>query len=134
MREKNNTRVGIYIDQNLLDRCDENLSKTNARSRSEFISDAIEMYLSWLASKDTSKVLTPALENVIGAKIATTENHIARVIFKQSVEIAMMMHVIAGAFQIDEDNLDRLRGLCVDEVSKIGGRFKFEDAVRIQKG
>ncbi len=134
MKTKNSARVGIYIDKRLLDRCDENLSNTNAKSRSEFISDAIEMYLSWLASRDTSKVLTPALESVIGAKIATTENHIARVIFKQSVEIAMMMHVIAGAFEIDEDNLDRLRGLCVDEVSKLGGRFKFDDAVRIQKG
>ena len=70
---------------------------------------------------------------MIGGKIATTENHIAHVIFKQSVEIAMMMHVIAGAFQIDEDNLDRLRGMCVDEVSRLGGKFKFEDAVRIQK-
>ena len=133
MQSKNNVRVGIYIDKNLLDRCDENIARTNAASRSEFISDAIELYLSWLVSKDTSRVLTPALESVIGGKIATTENHIAHVIFKQSVEIAMMMHVIAGAFQIDEDNLDRLRGLCVDEVSRLGGKFKFEDAVRIQK-
>ena len=77
--------------------------------------------------------LTPALESVIGGKIATTENHFAREHFKLNVEIAMMMHVVAGAFQIDEDNLDRLRGMCVDEVSRLGGKFKFEDAVRIQK-
>ena len=133
MEKYQGTVTGIYIDRNLLARCDENISRTNASSRSEFISDAIEMYLSWLNSKETSKILTPALESVIGGKIATTENHIARVLFKQSVEIAMMMHVVAGAFQIDEDNLDRLRGMCVDEVSRLGGKFKFEDAVRIQK-
>ena len=134
MKDNNSVRTGIYIDKNLLDRCDENISRTNASSRSEFISDSIEMYLSWLNSKETSKILTPALESVIGAKIAVTENHIARVLFKQSVELAMMMHVVAGAFEIDEDNLERLRGMCVDEVSRLCGRFKFEDAVRIQKG
>ena len=134
VKDNNSVRTGIYIDKNLLARCDENISRTNAGSRSEFISDAIEMYLSWLNSKETSKILTPALESVIGGKIATTENHIARVLFKQSVEIAMMMHVVAGAFQIDKDNLDRLRGMCVDEVSRLGGKLKFEDAVRIQKG
>ena len=134
MKDNNSVCTGIYIDKNLLARCDENISRTNASSRSEFISDAIEMYLSWLNSKETSKILTPALESVIGGKIATTENHIARVLFKQSVEIAMMMHVVAGAFQIDKDNLDRLRGMCVDEVSRLGGKLKFEDAVRIQKG
>ena len=134
MKDNNSVRTGIYIDKNLLARCDENICRTNAGSRSEFISDAIEMYLSGLNSKETSKILTPALESVIGGKIATTENHIARVLFKQSVEIAMMMHVVTGAFQIDKDNLDRLRGMCVDEVSRLGGKLKFEDAVRIQKG
>ena len=83
MKNNNSIRTGIYIDRNLLARCDENISRTNASSRSEFISDAIEMYLSWLNSKETSKILTPALESVIGGKIATTENHIARVLFKQ---------------------------------------------------
>ena len=91
------------------------------------------MSINLLKKKNYSDLLTPAFESVVGGKIATTENHIARVLFKQSVEIAMMMHVVAGAFQIDEDNLDRLRGMCVDEVSRLGGKFKFEDAVRIQK-
>lgn len=132
MSEK--TSIGLYIDKAVLDDIESVLKKTNCLSRNEFISEAIRYYIAFLKRGIYSDILTPAYESVIGAKIATTENHIARVIFKQSVEIAMMMHVIAGAFEIDEDNLDRLRGLCVDEVSKLGGRFKFDDAVRIQKG
>lgn len=131
MREK--TSIGLYIDKYVLDDIESAIPETNCLSRNEFIAEAIRFYITFLKKKNYSDLLTPAFESVVGGKIATTENHIARVLFKQSVEIAMMMHVIAGAFQIDEDNLDRLRGMCVDEVSRLGGKFKFEDAVRIQK-
>ena len=132
MRDK--TSIGLYIDKSVIQDIDSVLDKTNCLSRNEFITEAIRRYITFLKRKDYSDILTPAYESVISGKIATTENHIARVLFKQSVEIAMMMHVIAGAFQIDKDNLDRLRGMCVDEVSRLGGKLKFEDAVRIQKG
>ena len=131
MREK--TSIGLYIDKYVLDDIESAIPETNCLSRNEFIAEAIRFYITFLKKKNYSDLLTPAFESVVGGKIATTENHIARVLFKQSVEIAMMMHVVAGAFQIDEDNLDRLRGMCVDEVSRLGGKFNFEDAVRIQK-
>ena len=128
------TSIGLYIDRTVIQDIDSVLNRTNCLSRNEFITEAIRRYITFLKREDYSDILTPAYESAIGAKIATTENHIARVLFKQSVELAMMMHVVAGAFEIDEDNLERLRGMCVDEVSRLCGRFKFEDAVRIQKG
>lgn len=133
-QENNSVRAGIYIDKNLLHKCDEAIKKTNARSRSEFIADAIEMYIAWLDSKDMSMVLTPALESVIGAKILDTENRLARVLFKQGVELAMLMHVVAANSDVDESNLNDLRKLCVEEVSRLSGRYKFDDAVKFQKG
>ncbi len=126
-------RTGIYISRTLLKRCDENISKTNASSRSEFISNAIEMYIAWLNSKENSKVLTPALESVIGAKIAGTENRLSRLLFKLSVETAIMMNVVAASNDIDRESLDRLRISCVKEVKRLNGNFTFEDALEWQK-
>ena len=135
MKNKNDAiRTGIYISQTILKQCDENISKTNASSRSEFISDAIEMYVAWLNSKETSKMLTPALESVIGAKIADTENRLARLLFKLSVEMAMVMNVLAASNEIDKESLNRLRGECIKEVKRLNGKFSFEDAVDWQNG
>ena len=58
------------------------MKKTGARSRSDFIAEALDFYMAWLHSKETSKVLTPALESVISGRIGDTENRIARVLFK----------------------------------------------------
>lgn len=131
-KQKDAVRMGVYISKKLQDRVDHAIPKTDARSRSEFISDALELYLAWLDSHDYSKVLTPALESVIEAKIKDTENHIAGVLFKQGVELAILMHVIAASQQYDPDLLEELRKHCVNEVRKYSGRYRFEDAVAFQ--
>ena len=127
-------RIGLYINQDLLKTCDNAISRTNATSRSDFISNAIEFYIAWLDSKNTTKILTPALESVIGSKILDTEDRIARVLFKQGVELAMLMHVVAATNDITESQLKDLRKICVEEVKRNSGKYKFEDAFRFQKG
>lgn len=132
-QENATVRTGISISRELLNRTDEAMKKTGARSRSDFIAEALDFYMAWLHSEETSKVLTPALESVISGRIGDTENRIARVLFKQSVELAMLMHVVAATHAVRPEDLDNLRKMCVGEVSKINGKFSFEDAVKLQK-
>jgi hypothetical protein len=134
VQENNSNRIGVYINNELLARCDAAMEKSNAESRSEFIREAIEHYIAVLNIKESSRVLTPALESVIGSKIALTEDRISRLLFKLGVEIAMMSNIIAATHDIDEDSLSALRRFCTNEVAAIGGKYSFEDAVEFQKG
>ena len=131
---KNGNRIGVYIGDDLLARCDAAMEKTNAESRSEFIRDAIEHYIAVLNMKENSRVLTPALESVIGSKIALTEDRINRILFKLGVEVAMMNNILASTHNIDPDSMESLRRYCTEEVVTIGGKYKFEDAVKYQQG
>ena len=123
------TRIGVYIDDTLLSRCDAAMEKTNATSRSEFIRDAIEHYIAVLNSQENSKVLTPALESVIGGKIAGTEDRISRMVYKLAVEIAMLNHLYGSYFNVSREQLDWLRELCKEEVAEINGRMNLADIV-----
>ena len=62
------------------------------------------------------------------------ENRMASLLFKMSVEMSMMLHVIASNNDIDEKTLSMLRGMCVKEVRSIRGTVSFDDAVKFQKG
>lgn len=126
-------RIGIYISDNLLKTVDKSTKITDSTSRSEFISEALEFYIAWLDSKNITRVLTPALESVIGAKILDTEDRLARVIFKQSVELAMLTHIIASSNSINTNVLDDLRRMCVDEVKRLGGKYNLKDIVKYQR-
>ena len=127
---KNATRIGLYIDTDLLSRCDASIPLTDARSRSEFVCDAIEHYIAVLTAKGNSKVLTPALESVIGGKIAGTEDHISRMIFKLAVEIAVQNHLTAGRYQFEDGYLEALRDYCAQEVASTNGRMNLADIAK----
>ena len=54
-------------------------------------------------------------------------------LFKQSVELDMMMHIVAATNDVQPEDLNKLRKMCVDEVSRLGGKYKFDDVVRFQQ-
>ena len=127
---KNAARIGLYIDTDLLARCDASVPLTDARSRSEFICDAIDHYIAVLNVKGSSKVLTPALESVIGGKIAGTEDRISRMLFKLAVEIAVQNHLTAGRYQFEDGYLEELRDYCTQEVASTNGRMNLADIAK----
>lgn len=130
----NSSRIGVYIGDDLLARCDAAMEKTNADSRSEFIRDAIEHYIAVINMQESSKVLTPALESVIGSKIAITEDRISQLLFKPTVEIAVQNHLTAGRYRYEDSYLDGLRDYCVQQVKALNGRVDLKEIQKAYEG
>ena len=131
--ETHSVRLGVYLDRDLVDRCDAALPKANAGSRSELIADALTFYLAWLDTGDYSKVLTPALESVIDARIKATEKNIGKVLFNISVELGLLQHVVAASQHYSSNTISDLRNVCIDEIKETHGVLPFENAVKYQK-
>ena len=130
----NSSRIGVYIGDDLLARCDAAMEKTNAESRSEFIRDALEHYIAVINMKENSRVLTPALESVIGSKIALTEDRISQMLFKLTVEIAVQNHLTAGRYRYEDSYLDGLRDYCVQQVKALNGRVDLKEIQKAYEG
>ena len=130
----NSSRIGVYIGDDLLARCDAAMEKTNADSRSEFIRDALEHYIAVINMQESSRVLTPALESVIGSKIALTEDRISQLLFKLTVEIAVQNHLIAGRYRYEDGYLDSLRDYCVQQVKALNGRVDLKEIQKAYEG
>ncbi|MBQ8599462.1 MAG: ribbon-helix-helix protein, CopG family [Oscillospiraceae bacterium] len=134
MEKNKGKRTGVYISEDLLARCDATVEKTNADSRSEFICDAIEHYIAVLNMQENSRVLTPALESVIGSKIALTEDRISQLLFKLTVEIAVQNHLTAGRYRYEDGYLDGLRDYCVQKVKALNGRMDLKEIQKAYEG
>lgn len=129
MQEFRKRRIGVYFDEDIVRLCDAGMQIIGAKNRSDYLTQAVKFYTAVLMKEQTADVLTPALESVIHASIKDTENHLAKVIYKEAIANAMMMHVMAEVYDIDPRRLDEIRGVCVQEIKRLNGRFKFEDAV-----
>ena len=130
----NSSRIGVYIGDDLLARCDAAMEKTNTTSRSEFIRDALEHYIAVINMQESSRVLTPALESVIGSKIALTEDRISQLLFKLTVEIAVQNHLTAGRYRYEDGYLDDLRNYCVEQVKALNGRMDLKEIQKAYEG
>lgn len=104
--------------------------RDNCQSQNEFIEKAIHFYVEHLAAEDSSRFLPSALVAALRSTVQGSENRIARLLFKLTVEISMMMHVLAAGLEIDNSQLDDLRWRCVQEVKKTNGGIKFKDVLQ----
>ena len=105
----------------------------NCISKSEFIEKAVRFYVGYLAAEDKSSFLPNMFLSNMRSIIAESDTRISRLLFKMSVEMALMMNLLAFKYQIDPVVLQRLRGECVKEVKRLNGNFSFEDAVEWQQ-
>ena len=108
--------------------------RDNCASQNEFIEKAIRFYAGFLSTADASEFLNESMLACIKGAIEVTENRIARMLFKMSVEQNIMSNILAAFEGVDAEQIARLRGRCVEEVRRTNGGIRFEDNVKFQKG
>ena len=104
----------------------------NVRSQNEFVEKALRFYCGYVMADKAADFLPLALSSAVSGSIQLTENRLARLLFKQAVEMDMMMNVLAFATEVTPEQLEELRGRCVYDVKKTSGTITFEDAARFQ--
>ena len=131
---KDKYKFALWLYPETLDKVKELYRQDDCKSKSEFIEEAIRFYVGHLTADDDTSYLPNALISNLKSIVAESDNRQNRMLFKLSVEMAMMMNVLAANSDIDEESLIRLRGECVKEVKRLNGSFSFDDAVDWQKG
>ena len=101
---------------------------------SEFIEKAVRFYLGYLSAGNDASLLPNAFLSNMKSIVAESDNRQSRLLFKLSVEMAMMMNLLASMQDVDDVTLNRLRGECVKEVKRLNGSFSLDDAMRWQRG
>ena len=130
----NKIHFNARFSESAMEIIDKHYQFDNYNSKSEFIEEAIEYYDSYLNAEASTEFLESIIDDAMKKNMEAIANRIGTVLFKQAVEIDMMMHVTAATNDIDEGTLSELRGECVQEVKSSLGRISFDSAVRIQKG
>ena len=134
MEKEKKIRIPLWIYPSVEEKIQKNYEADNCKSPSEFLEKAILFYCGYLASEEYRQYLPNVLVSTMQGSLDSFEDRMATLLFKIAVELSMMLHVTAAANEIDEDTLTRLRGLCVEEVKRLRGSVRLDDAVRFQNG
>ena len=127
-------RTAVWLYPETMDKMDSLLERDNCKSRSEFIDKALDFYMGYIVSEDTTSYLSKILISAIQGILKETENRNANNLFRLSVEMSMMMNILAAGLEVSEEELRSLRGRCVQQVRKTRGKISIEEAVKFQQG
>ena len=119
-------RKAFYIDDDLLEQAD-------VRSRNEFVNQALKFYIGYLTSEKVENYMLTTISSVMHATVKDTENRMARAMYKLAVETSKLSHVIAYSHEVDEQALGKLQAKCAEEVKRLNGAIRFEDAYKYQQ-
>lgn len=107
---------------------------SNCRNQNEFVEEAINFYSSYVKSKNDFAVLPPIVVSALRATIQSSEDRIARLLFKLAVELSMTMNVVAAGKNVSDEDLKLLRSRCIREVKSNNGQISLIDAMHYQHG
>lgn len=132
MNKKEKTKKGYYfwLSENAEKQIDSHLPLTAAKSRSEFVCDAIEFYCCEMDSDNHRNVITSEMSRVVRDNIGSLESHLAHIMFKLAVEQANINLLLADKlFDMTDEEIRAYRNNAYDIVRKNNGFISFECAV-----
>ncbi len=94
---------------------------------------ALRFYCGYVRTRDDQCFLPSTLSDILEGTLGVMANRIGRLLFKQSVELGILSHIIAADTDVDQATLQRLRGRCVNDVKKTNGQIEFKDILQFQR-
>ena len=131
--EMKNNKITIRLSDETLKKCNEGMDITNCKVRNEFIEKAIEFYSGYVSAEVHSEFLSDVITESMEGIAKALENRFGKLLFKIAVEMAKLEQMLASINEMDDETIERLHKRCVDEVRKINGVIKMEDAVKYQR-
>ena len=102
----------------------------NAADRRYFVEKAVNFYVDHLGIQDNQTLLPMAIQYAIDGRLRRMEDYIARSSFTRNVEQDMTNGIIAEAFEMDREDLQRRRAQSVRNVKATNGLISLEKYAR----
>ena len=125
-------KVAVYFHPEKIMKSEQEYQEDNCASKTEFIEKAVKLYIGYLRQEEVN-YLSPMITETVKAQIKGTEQRLARLLFKVTVELGKLFHMTAALNDVDDEILKSLHAMCVTEVRKINGIIDYEDAVDYQQ-
>ena len=127
-------KTAIYLYPSQVEEIKSLMDAANAKSQSEFVSDAIRFYIGYLQQGKNVDYLAPNITQAIKEEIRSTEKNISQILFKLAVEAAMLAELQASQIRVTDEQMTQLRRMCSRIVGENNGIITFEKAMIHQQG
>lgn len=120
----------LYLTPDMKTRLERRYTEDGSRSLTGFIENAINFYLDYLSANNAGMFLPSSVQSYLDGRLDQFEDRMASLLYKQSVELDMVMSILADCVNLDEAYLRKKRAESVASVKKFNGRLRLEQIAK----
>ena len=123
-------KFALYLTPDMKTRLERRYTEDGSRSLTGFIENAINFYLDYLSANNAGIFLPSSVQSYLDGRLDQFEDRMASLLYKQSVELDMVMSILADCVNLDEAYLRKKRAESVASVKKFNGRLRLEQIAK----
>ena len=132
MSTENRDRLALRMGPETKRKIDQWYEAAGCRSRNQFVEQAVNFYTDHLTLQDNGS-LPRAVSSALDGRLGMFEDRLASLLYKHSVELDMVMGILADSYELTEEDMRRRRADSVRNVKQTNGRLSFEQKVRTEE-
>ena len=123
-------KFALYLTPEMKARLERHYMEDGSCSLTGFIENAINFYLDYLSANTAGMFLPSSVQSYLDGRLDQFEDRMAVLLYRQSVELDMVMSILADCVNLDEEYLRRKRAESVANVKKFNGRMRLEQLAK----
>ena len=131
---KDKERHTVWLTSEAWKKVESHYRQDDCSTKNEFIEKAVRFYCGYLDTERADEYLPCVLAEVLEGKLSALGARMGHLLFKLAVEQDILANLVSSLWELDLDEVARLRARCVKNVKATNGEIKLEDAVRFQRG
>ena len=124
-------RFGFYTTEAQKEEIEARYKEDGSSNQSIFVMHAVRFYLDYLSMGKAGALLPDAVRSAIEGRIGSYEECVSALLFKQTVEMEMMMRILCDTVEIPEDYLQETRTKSVKSVKLTNGQLSLEQVAKL---
>ena len=126
---KDKEQIAFRVSPQMKREIDLIMDSDGSRTRNEFLEHAVRFYIDHLLARDMT-TLPLSMTSAIDGRLGTLEDRLSALQFNNSVELDMLVQIIAHAYKFNDTALRKLRSESVKNVKQTSGRVSLASAVK----
>ena len=126
-------RKPVNIEPELYDEIDLYLEKAGAKSKSEFIRDAVWFYINYHRTEKSIDFISPMINDIMKNNLDYFRDGMSEMLFKLAVQVSKLNLIVADDRELSMNDFTDLNTAACEYVAENNGVLDFEDAYYMQK-
>lgn len=121
-------RKTVLLDRELVSRCETMYGGANVTSFTQFVKQALELYIDYLISGNHGTLLSKGIQDMIHSELSVINHRLSKSLYRYAIELDMLCQMLA--YVVEEDPtyyLEEIRKEANGRVARMRGKVCLEE-------